>query len=317
MRRIILLLVVLLVGSSLRADLIDGINVIVNDTVITYQEVENGIAPLVETLANQYSRDRKIFEQELHKLRARQVEDLVARQLILHDFKTAGYNLPESVVDDLVNDQIRQRFGNRATLTKTLQAQGVTYETFRKREREDYIIAALTKKNISAEKILISPHKIEAYYREHEKDFKLDDQIKLRMIVINQPPNGAPGTARKLAQEILDKIKAGASFAEMASVYSDGPQRAQGGDRGWVDRNHFRKELSDVAFSLKAGEHSGIVEVADACYLLKVEDAHLAHVKPLPDVRDEIEGILKTEERSRLQKKWLDRLKQKSFVRYY
>ena len=60
-------------------------------------------------------------------------------QLILHSFDTEGYKLPDAVVDELVQERIRERFGDRVTFMKTLQAQGMTVEQFRKQVREQYI----------------------------------------------------------------------------------------------------------------------------------------------------------------------------------
>ncbi|MGI8965712.1 MAG: peptidylprolyl isomerase [Limisphaerales bacterium] len=303
-------------GAFTRAELANGIYAIVNDAVITYQEVEQTIAPLVDLLQTQYGDHPEILQQKIQQTRTEKIEELVTRQLILNEFKTAGYQLPESIVDDVLRERIRRNFGDRATLTKTLQAQGVTYETFRKEQREQIIVEELTRKNISSEKILISPHKIEAYYAQNRNEFKLGDQIKLRMIVLNKDPDNSEAT-QKLAQEILTKIEAGTPFAEMASIYSEGSQRAQGGDRGWIERSYFKKELADAAFSLQAGQRSKVIDLPEACYLMLVEDKRAAHLKPLPEVRAEIEARLKTQEHARLQKQWIDRLKNKSFVRYY
>ncbi|MBA4150104.1 MAG: peptidylprolyl isomerase [Verrucomicrobia bacterium] len=305
----------LLLVPCARAELVNGVYVTVNDAVITFQEVETAIAPLAELLAKQHRNNPQVFQEKLQQVRQEKIEELVDRQLVLHEFKTAGYQLPESVIDDVIQDRIKERFGNRATLAKTLQAQGISYETFRKQIREDYVVSAMIRTKISSEKILISPQKIENYYNANLAKYKVADQVKLRMIALNKKSedDSAPG---RIAQEILNKIKDGASFAEMASVYSDA-QRAQGGDRGWIERDTLKKELSDVAFSLKPGTHSDVVDLKEACYILFAEEARNAHVKALPDVRDEIETTLKDEERTRLQKQWLDRLKAKSFVRYF
>jgi len=86
-----------------------------------------------------------------------------------------------------------------------------------------------------------------------------------------------------------------------------------------VERKVLRKELAEVAFSLKVGEHSGVIETHDpsACYLMYVEDKRPAHYKSLGEVRDEIEQNLKLEEKSRLEKQWIAKLRKKTFVRYY
>jgi parvulin-like peptidyl-prolyl isomerase len=145
------------------------------------------------------------------------------------------------------------------------------------------------------------------------------DRIKLRTITINQPQGGETGAAKKLADEVLKKIESGASFEEMAGVYSEGLQRTEGGDRGWIEREKtdLKKELVDAAFDLKAGERSGVIEFPEACFLLQVDEVQPAHVRPLSEVRDEIEKTLKAQEAVRLEKKWIDRLKNKSFVRYF
>jgi peptidyl-prolyl cis-trans isomerase SurA len=119
--------------------------------------------------------------------------------------------------------------------------------------------------------------------------------------------------------EVLEKINGGASFAEMASIYSEGSQRGQGGDRGWIERERsdLKKELLDAAFSLKAGERSKVIEFPEACFLLQVDEVRRAQVRPLSEVRDEIEKTLKAQESVRLHKKWIDRLKAKSFIQYF
>lgn len=304
--------------SGAQASLINGINVVVNDTVITYDQVESGIVPVAETLSAQYRSDRLAFEKKLQELRNDRIEKLVQDQLILNEFKTAGYGLPESFIEDAIRDRIRRDFyGDRARLTKTLQQEGVTYEMFRQQEREKIIIDAMREHNVSPKKITISPSKIENYYNGHQDDFKVGDQVKLRMIVINQTPLMEPGAAKRMAEEVLAKIDQGVPFAEMASVYSSGAQRSDGGDRGWVDRSYFKAELANAAFSLKAGQHSGVVELAEACYLLQVDDVRPAHVRGLAEVRAEIENTLKIQELKRLQSRWIERLRAKSFVRYY
>jgi peptidyl-prolyl cis-trans isomerase SurA len=302
-------------GLPLRADLADGVKAIVNDTVITYAQVEDFATPAVEALRRQYAGQPDVFRQKLAVALNDSLEQLVERQLILHDFDVAGYKLPDSVVDELVQERIRDRFGDRVTLMKTLQAQGITYEQFRKDIRNQYIEAALRNQNISRE-IVISPYKVETYYLTHQDDYRVEDEVKLRMIVLNKisaDDTNTPG----LAREILAKIKEGATFQEMASVYSQGSQRGQGGDWGWVERSVLRKELADAAFTLKSGQLSDVVETPEACYLMLVEQTRPAHVKPIAEIRSDIEKTLRTQEQARIQKQWIGSLKKKTFIRYF
>jgi parvulin-like peptidyl-prolyl isomerase len=299
-----------------RADLADAIQAIVHDSVITYLEINALTEQTADLLVNRYRDQPDVLQKELNKTRMENIERQVQNQLILHDFKTQGYNLPDSLLDELFQERLKNEFGDRATATKSLEARGITIEKYKKQIRDRFVIQQLRLKNISQE-IIISPHKIEEYYQAHRDDYKVEDQVKLRMIVINKSGDGNAPQGRKLADEILDKLKEGTPFAEMASLYSQGSQRAQGGDWGWVQRSVLRKELAEVAFSLKPGERSDVIETDQSCYLMLVEDTRTSHFKNLSEVRDQIDKELLEQERNRLEKQWIERLKKKTFVRYF
>lgn len=297
-----------------RAETADGVKAVVNDKVITYAEVEEYARDAANALRQQYGSEPEVFQQKLNALMLDAMNQLVENELILHSFDTEGYQLPDSAMDEIVQDRIKEQFGDRVTLVKTLQARGMTYEQYRQQVRDQYISSALRRQKVQGETI-ISPAKIMNYYHAHEADFKLEDQVKLRMIVLNKT-SPADTNAAAFAREIQAKLKDGATFAEMASVYSQGSQQHQGGDWGWVERSVLRKELGEVAFSLAPGQVSDLIDTPDAIYVMLVEDKKTAHAKPLADVRAEIEKTLRVQEQARLQKQWIDGLKKKTFIRY-
>ncbi|HEU6448799.1 MAG TPA: peptidyl-prolyl cis-trans isomerase [Verrucomicrobiae bacterium] len=306
-----------LAASDLQAALVDGIKAIVSDKVITYAQVLQFTEPAEIVLRRQYADDPQTFNQKFSQALDDSLEQLVERQLILHDFNNSGYKFPESLLDELVQQRIRERFGgDRITMIKTLQAQGMTVEEFRKQVRDQFIENYMRRNKTGADKIFVSPYKIESYYLAHQDDFKVEDQVKLRMIVLKKDSPDDTNTVA-IADEIRQKVKEGATFAEMASVYSQGSQQHEGGDWGWVGRSVLRKELADVAFSLKAGQMSDVIQTPDSVYLMYVEQTRPAHVRPLNDVRDDIEKTLRTQEQARLQKEWIDGLKKKTFIVYY
>ena len=314
--RFIPVLALLACGQVLsHAQAIDGVRAVVGDRVITTTEVEEYTRPAADALRRQYGGQPNILDQKLNDALNDSLNQLVERALIMHSFESDGYHLPDSVFDQVVQDRIREKFGDRVTLIKTLQAQGMTFEQFRKQIREQYIENAMRSQNVSRE-VIISPYKVESYYKAHLDDFKVDDQVKLRMIVLNKTSPDDTNTLN-LADDIVTKIKEGATFTEMATVYSQGSQQHQGGDWGWVEKSVLRKELADVAFRLQPGQVSDAINTSDAIYIMFVEDKKAAHSKPLADVRPEIEKILAARQQDVLSRQWIEGLRKKTFILYF
>src|ERR1022692_609893 len=206
-----------------RAEVADGIKAVVNDRAITYAEVEDYARDAANALRQQYASQPDVFQQKLNELLNDSLDQLVERQLILHSFDTEGYKLPDSAVDEIVQDRVHEQFGDRVTLMKTLQARGMTFEQFRQQVRDQYIDRALRDQNVQRE-VIISPTKVQNYYQSHQANYKIDAQVTLRMIVLNKT-SADDTNAVKFAREIQAKLKDGATFTEMASIYSQGSQQ--------------------------------------------------------------------------------------------
>jgi peptidyl-prolyl cis-trans isomerase SurA len=297
----------------LRAELEDGISAIVNDKVITVQEVRDFAGQEVDLLQREYADQPELYEQKLNAMLNDSLETMIDDQLILHEFDTKYTALPDSLVDEWVQDRIKEQFGDRITCIRTLQAQGMTFEKYRQQVRDRTIIEQLRMQKFSEDKIIISPYKVETYYKMHQDDFKVGDEVQLRMIVINKiSPDDT--TAREKAGEILADLKKGSSFQQLASLYSQ--DSAQKGS-DWIETSVLRKELADAATALNPGETSGIIETSDECYILHLEGRRATHVKPLNEVRGTIETTLRAQVQKNEEQRWINSLRKKAFIRYF
>ena len=316
-----LVLALILAGAALRSFaqaqdpvVLNGIAVIVNDKVITLKDVYGMTQDEENFLRRRYAAEPKVLEEKIKSLRAERIEELVEHNLVLHEFEGLNHPLPESYVENRLNDDIK-KFGDRLTLTKTLQAQGLTFESYKQKVRERTILEIMYSIKVPRDPA-ISPTRIENYYLTNQTKFQLEDRVKLRMIVLTNK-TGAAVAPKELAQEISKKVDEGAPFSEMAKVYSQGSAAADGGDWGWVEKKVLREDLAKVAFTLKPGARSDVIETPSGVYLMYVEQMEPAHVRGLSEVREDIEKTLKAEESERLKKIFISRLKKKSFVRYF
>src|SRR5271154_6119204 len=93
-----------------RAQLLaDGIAAVVNDKVITYVQINQQVAETEKLLRQNYTGEdlfQRVKEAKLNILRA-----LIERELIIQDFKTAGGFIPDTYVNERINDMIRTDYG--------------------------------------------------------------------------------------------------------------------------------------------------------------------------------------------------------------
>jgi peptidyl-prolyl cis-trans isomerase SurA len=238
----------------------NGIAAIANDTVITMQDVEMASLQSIEVARRTSPTAQAFYQKKIQAMRDA-LDLLIERQLILADFKTIGVNVPDNYIDDVVNDRIRQRFGDRVNLQKTLKAENVTFESFRQRMKEEIILDFMERKNVR-EASLISPAKIERYYHTNLHKYKLGDQTKIRIIVLRSSDDSADSVLKR-AQEILAQTTEGAPFEELASIYTDEiSRRKEGGLWGWKEKSALRPDLAEIAFGLKSNEISSVIAFA-------------------------------------------------------
>lgn len=298
-------------GGVFAQEVLDGIAAVVNGDVITFSQVREVVGTREKALRGAFTGNELV--EKIKETRLAAVKELIDRQLILQEFKKNKLSIPDYVIEDRVQTIIREEFGgDRQAFTRTLEAQGYTLSRFKEIETEKVIVQAMRGRVVKSEAI-ISPHQIDDYYAKHRAEFSTPEQVKLRMIVIKK--NGDNGV--KMAEEIRQKVADGGDFAKLAQMYSEDSTQESGGDWGWIDRKTLNENLTEIAFSLKPGSVSKVAEAGGNCYILFVEAKKPATVKPLSEMRDEIEKKLQQEERQRLQQKWIDGLRKKAYIKMF
>jgi len=90
------------------------------------------------------------------------------------------------------------------------------------------------------------------------------------------------------AKDILEELKAGGDFIEIAKEKSIDPSAAQGGDLGYISRGQVIIEIENVAFALEIGNISDIIKTEYGFSILKVTDKKPEVLKTFEEVKEEI-----------------------------
>lgn len=141
-------------------------------------------------------------------------------------------------------------------------------------------------------KINVTDDDINLYYKAHQEEFRTPEMVRARHILIKvdkSASNDDKAKARSKAEDILKRIKAGEDFAKLASEFSEDPgSKNKGGDLGFFPKGRMVPDFEKVAFSLKPGEVSDIVETPFGFHIIKVEEKKESIQEPLEKVRDKV-----------------------------
>ncbi len=294
----------------------NGIAAVVEDRVITVDEVRREIALLIPQLQRDSANEAE-FQQKLRALQDEVVQSLVDRVLVVKHFQKDGFQVPRSYVDSELEKLIRQDFGgDRNRFLQFLQTQGQSVRDFR-RDLEERIIVQYMRGQMRKSESIVSPQKMEEFYEEKKHTFYQDEAVHLRIIQLASLTNESEDVLLQTAEKIASELKAGETFADLASKYSQDRRRRDGGSWGWVKVTELREDWREVIASLEKGQMSEPIRTADGIFLLYVEEKREAGIQPIQEVRDQIEEILISQMARESQERWLERLRRNAYVRYY
>lgn len=160
-------------------------------------------------------------------------------------------------------------------------------------------------------KLTVDPAKVQSYYDSNKEQFRTPERAKVRHILIGTPSPGPDGKvdqkavdeARAKAEDVLKQVKAGGDFAALANKYSTDPgnddpakKTKKGGELGWFQRGQMVAEFEAKAFSQSKGQISDLVQTSFGFHIIQTEDKEEARLKPLTEVKGDIEKLLKDQE---------------------
>ena len=140
---------------------------------------------------------------------------------------------------------------------------------------------------------------IEQYFENHSDEFRCPQMVRFRQIVTR---------TKEEVEGLVKRIRKGEDMSELARKYSITPEAENGGEVGWIARDHLEASMERVLFSIPQGKLSPIVETPYGYHIFRVLSIRPDTVKELPDVIEQIEKRLLHQKREIFLKKWVENL---------
>ncbi len=286
---------------------VDRVIAVVNDEVITRHDLRVRLDSALAQLKRQGVQPppREVLERQV-------LERLVVDRVQLQLARDMGLR-----VDDAQLEQALQRIanGNRMTLAQfraALEKDGIAFASFREEIRAEMTIARVREREVDS-KIFISDGEIDNYLSGLSTPGGAGEEYRLAHILLRAPESASPEQIQKLrakAEQVLDRLRKGDDFGQLAASYSDAPDGMKGGDLGWRPIDRLPAIFAEASGRLKVGEVSPILRSSNGFHLVKlidkrgggavaaVEQTHARHILikvneivSEPEARHKIEGL--------------------------
>jgi parvulin-like peptidyl-prolyl isomerase len=118
----------------------------------------------------------------------------------------------------------------------------------------------------------------------------------------------------KKANELLEQVRQGADFAELAKRHSNGATAQRGGELGSFERSQLSKEIADRVFNLRRGQVTDVIRTQGGFLILRVDDRFEAGLQPVDKVEGEITNILYNQRIPDALRRYVERLRSESYI---
>jgi peptidyl-prolyl cis-trans isomerase SurA len=298
---------------SLGEAVVDRILAVVDQEIITLSEVDLHMGPLLGTIqaGNRLEREAKLRE-----LRRKVLDRLIDEKVLDHEAKKSGVRITSKEVDAVVEDIKRRNQATEEDLEKALQKDGTTLEAYRQTIERTLVRSKLVRWNVKME-AKSDEQSLRNFYEKNIDRYRAGESFHPAHILLTVPSGATEGEVqeiRRKCQQILDRIKKGADFGEMALLYSQDSSARFGGDLGYFKRGEIVPVLEQAIVHLKVGEVSGIVRTDFGFHILKLLDRKEGVPSPFESVKEKVYEDYNTQEWDKAVQAYISSLKKASVI---
>jgi hypothetical protein len=152
-----------------------------------------------------------------------------------------------------------------------------------------------------------------AFYKKNRDEFKTPPMVHASHIVKNVGEGEDEAAALEVIREAQAALASGVAFAEVADKYSD--CAGQGGSLGWFPPGEMVEEFEAIVFPMKPGQVSDVFRSVFGWHIATVHEMKPEGVRPLEDVKAQIEGALMREQQEKALEDYVDALRAKAEVK--
>ena len=310
--RVFILLPLACLWTSLAGpETIERIVAKVNGEIITQTQLEAEVQTSLDRMGpvpNEEERPKIVKE-----LQRQILDSMIANMLVLQIAADRGLRVPSRFFDEWKAGVMEQmELETEEDFVRQVELQGGSIDRLQKSFEEGILVQEVRRMEVDS-KVSVSEPEIEDRYRQNIQDYSEPSKLRLREIVVRFDDTNEVDKGQK-ARRLLQDIRQGADFAEVARMHSESASRDAGGDLGFFEEGELTESLNEAAFALNPGEVSEVMRLETTFYILRVEEKIEAVTKTLDEVRSEVADAVYEEKMSGQMERYIRQLRERAII---
>lgn len=248
---------------------LDRIVAVVNQEVITQEELEQRVALIRRQLAG-----RGTPAPDAAALRRQVLERMIVERAQIQFAKETGLRIDDAQVDQAIQRIAQQSNLTPAQFRQVLQRDGVPYDQFREQLRNELLVGRLRDREVES-RITVSDAEVDSFLASQQAQGGAAGEYLVSHILVRVSEGATSAeiaARRQRAEAALAELRGGADFARVAAVYSDAPDALQGGTLGWRPPSRLPELFAQTVAGMSPGQVSGVLRSPGGFHVLKLAD---------------------------------------------
>jgi len=248
---------------------LDAIEAVVNEGVVLASEVRAESRFLVSQAATE---GQPLPEGDV--LRERVLDRLIDQEVRRQHARRLGVSIDAGSVNRAIEQVAAGNNLSVARFRDTLRSQGLDYDRYRYSIEQELLLQRLVQRDVES-RIRVSEREIDDFVDALDNDASERRRYRVGHILIAVPPSADVArrdAAVAKAQDLLARLRAGATFENVAAAESDGSRALDGGDLGYRTLQEFPGFMAEALGGMEAGDLAGPLESPNGLHVIRLHD---------------------------------------------
>ncbi len=227
------------------------------------------------------------------------LKQIINEKLVTQEIANSKISVPESEINATIQE-LTKNLPQDINLKDLLASQNITMKEFREEIENKIAFNMFLERKIP--ELKVNDTEIIEFYNQNKESLTQPEQVRASHILIcfqgkeRCETNLTKEGAQEIVKNILEQIKKGADFRQLALQYSTDPSVVvNGGDLGYFSKGQMVKEFEEVAFTMQPGQVSMPIETIFGYHIIYVTDKKEAFLPELDQIKSSIKNLLFTQ----------------------